>query len=92
MNLNKCKYKGHLLCDSCDTISFVFSIPTQKDNINKLTQVPCDVVQALCPQLLPDALLLSKRYNTLFRLFADCLKQYNSASMFTDEDIKSLGK
>lgn len=51
----------------------------------------CNRTNQLCPQLLGDVTLLTKKYKLLLRLFGACHRDFNKASQFTDDDIKALG-
>ncbi|KAJ8048058.1 hypothetical protein HOLleu_00224 [Holothuria leucospilota] len=61
-----------------------------KENIEHLMYDMIQRTRSLCPRLVPEAEAIALKYKTLFRMFAVCHRQYNTAECLTDVDIHSL--
>ncbi|XP_071944865.1 uncharacterized protein [Antedon mediterranea] len=60
------------------------------ENINKLTDMLLQETQLHCPALMPSANIVAKKYNLLFKKFAECHNMYNIAAPFDKEMLKKL--
>lgn len=64
----------------------------QEVNINKFCNSCVQLVCSKTPSLQEDAEHISEKFKTIFYLFAACRADYDSAKVFSDADVHSLGK
>lgn len=64
----------------------------QEVNINKFCNSCVELVCNKAPSLRDDAEQVAEKHKAIFHLFAACREDYDSAKVFSDADLHTLGK